>query len=349
MVKDTDETTNPPIVAANAVSSPFLRWAGGKRSLRTLILDSLPGDFLPTENRYFEPFIGGGAVMFATEPIVPGCNVVINDSNRELVLTYTAIRDNVDDVIANLRTYAGKNNRIDYNAERARHLTVSDDELPAWFIFMNKTSFNGIWRVNSTGQYNVPWGQLKNPLVVDEPTLRAAARRLQDLTIRQGSYVDAIADTQAGDVVYFDPPYLPLNATSFAKYTKEDFTFAHQRELADIIANLTSNGVRVILSNAYTAVPDPESQTSEGLTTSIFGHVLDLREVLVARSVGASAHTRVKAKEVLGFNYDIPPLVNASLPHIAGLDTHPEKQHSPYLRRGERNRASGVPTQYQGV
>ncbi len=284
--------------------TPFLRWAGGKRTLKNLIIDSFPEDFDPQTNRYFEPFIGGGAVMLATENFIPGNQVVINDFNRELIVTYRAIQANVEQVISDLQPYLTKNSRLDYNTVRASHLTLTDAEIPAWFIFMNKTSFNGIWRVNSTGQYNVPWGQLKSPNICDKDTLRAVSRRIQGATILHGSYGDAISAAVAGDVIYFDPPYLPLTATSFTKYTKEDFGLPAQRGLAEVITDLTFRGVRVIMSNSYSEIPDPANKTV-GLTDSIFGPILDLRQVMVARSVGAAAHTRMKAKETLGFNYSL--------------------------------------------
>lgn len=308
-------------VAANTVASPFLRWAGGKRTLQQLIVDAFPTDFDPAQHRYFEPFVGGCAVMFASEAFIPGHRVVINDANRELATTYRALRDDVDAVIVDLANYAKQNTLEDYLHARARHLTLTDGELPAWFIYLNKTCFNGLWRVNSSGQYNVPYGKLATPAILDEPTLRAAARRLQGVDIRTGSYIDAVRDATAGDVVYFDPPYLPLTASSFTKYAKDDFTLNDQRELANLIADLTQRGVRVIMSNAHTTVPDPNSTTGTGLTVSIYGDVLDLRELHVARSVGASAHTRVRAREILGFNYPLPAVLNAALPTLP--DTRP--------------------------
>lgn len=281
----------------NAIN-PFLRWAGGKRALAPLIISSFPTDFDPTKNRFFEPFVGGGAVMLALADQVPGSRLVINDVNPDLICAYRALQSDLPGLLRVLKKYSADTSIEAFEAMRTRK-TKNNSECAARFIYLNKLCFNGLWRVNSSGQFNVPYAHLKNPNVIDEPLLTAVNARLQGAQIRQGPYVTALADAKAGDVVYFDPPYLPLNAASFSKYAKDDFSKLDHYALAGVVRGLTDRGVRVILSNADT--PD---------TRQIFGNILDLRKLSVARSIAAAGASRQRAAEVLGYNYE--PLGPAS-------------------------------------
>ena len=278
---------------------PFLRWAGGKRKLLPILHAVIPPNINLGSNRFFEPFVGGGAVMFSLSEVLMSPpsgrgRIVINDINSDLVETYTALRDHNIDVIEGLAALSNKLSENDYYSMRA----ISPEsivEKAIRLIYLNRTGFNGLYRVNSSGGFNVPWGKLKNPTVCNEPLLKSVGEWLQHVEIRSGSFITAVSDAEAGDLVYFDPPYIPLNATSsFSKYAKDDFRLTDQYALAEVIEELSQRGVRVILSNSY---------TSESV--KIFGSVLELRVVDVSRSIAAKSSSRGVVQEVIGLNFSI--------------------------------------------
>ena len=276
---------------------PFVKWAGGKRKLAPLLIETFPIEFDPEKNRYFEPFIGGGALMFALgQPdgklIVPGKSLFINDMNPELTNTYEVIRDNVSALIKELEVLSKKINEKTFYDIRS---TVPRSKVAraARFIYLNKTCFNGLWRVNSKGEFNVPFGKSKNPSLFVEENLRACSKRLKGSTITNVSFEKAVSKARKGDLVYFDPPYIPLSASaSFSAYAKEGFGMNEQELLAETIGKLNSKGVYVLLSNSDTP-----------LTRKIFRKSLTLRKVLMSRSISSSGSTRKPVYEVLGMNY----------------------------------------------
>lgn len=268
--------------------APFLRWAGGKRQLLPVLRSAFPASF----DRYYEPFLGGGAVLFALADDVPGDRCVVNDVNGELLCAYRAVRDDVDTLISELTKVAGDTSSEAYYRMRASEPTDPMGRAVR-MIYLNRTGFNGLYRVNSKGRFNVPHGKLTNPEVCNEPLLRADAQRLQGVTIREGSFVDAVADATAGDLVYLDPPYIPLTPTaSFSRYAVDDFREPDQRALADTIRDLTARGVRVVLSNSDTP-----------LTRDIFSD-LHLFSVSAARSISAKGSSRNRVHEIVGVNFD---------------------------------------------
>jgi DNA adenine methylase len=274
-----------------------VKWAGGKRKLAPLLIETFPEDFDPEKNRYFEPFIGGGALMFALgnpegKLNIPGNNLFINDLNPELTNTYEVIRDNVSGLIKELEQLSKKINEKTFYEIRA---TVPRSKVAraARFIYLNKTCFNGLWRVNSKGDFNVPFGKSKNPALYIEENLRACSKRLKGSTITNESFEKAVAKARKGDLVYFDPPYIPLSASaSFAAYAKEGFDLSHQELLSETIQKLSKKGVSVLLSNSDTP-----------MTRKIFRNTLTLRKVLMTRSISSSGATRNPVFEVLGMNY----------------------------------------------
>lgn len=276
---------------------PFVKWAGGKRKLAPLLIETFPIEFDPEKNRYFEPFIGGGALMFALgQPggklIVPGKSLFINDMNPELTNTYEVIRDNVSALIKELEVLSKKINEKTFYDIRS---TVPRSKVAraARFIYLNKTCFNGLWRVNSKGEFNVPFGKSKNPSLFVEENLRACSKRLKGSTITNESFEKAVSKARKGDLVYFDPPYIPLSASaSFSAYAKEGFGVNEQELLAETIGKLNAKGVYVLLSNSDTP-----------LTRKIFRRSLTLRKVLMSRSISSSGSTRNPVYEVLGMNY----------------------------------------------
>ena len=278
----------------NVEPGPFIRWAGGKSKLAELIISTFIDDFDVSKNRFFEPFVGSGAVSFQMGRHIIGKNLIINDVNPDLIITYKQIQTNLPELLKELKKLKNKISEDEYY--KVRNSQPSKEvQIAARFIYLNKTSFNGLWRVNSTGEYNVPFGKIKNPTIINQPLLEADSAFLKGAKIRKGSYTSAVNDAKEGDVVYLDPPYIPVNETAnFSKYAQDDFLEIDQWALAGAIKGLTSKGVKVILSNSDTA-----------LTDKIFGDILELRTLNVRRSIGASAETRVMAKEILGFSY--PP------------------------------------------
>lgn len=292
------ESKLPPKTASTKpYPIPFVKWAGGKRKLAPLLIETFPIEFDPEKNRYFEPFIGGGALMFAlgqpsSKLIVPGKSLFINDMNPELTNTYEVIRDNVSALIKELEVLSKKiNEKTFYNIRSA--VPRSKVARAARFIYLNKTCFNGLWRVNSKGEFNVPFGKSKNPSLFVEENLRACSKRLKGSTITNLSFEKAVSKARKGDLVYFDPPYIPLSASaSFSAYAKEGFGIIEQELLAETIDKLNAKGVYVLLSNSDTP-----------MTRKIFRKSLTLRKVLMSRSISSSGSTRKPVYEVLGMNY----------------------------------------------
>ncbi|WP_426846520.1 DNA adenine methylase [Candidatus Planktophila dulcis] len=287
----------PKKTSATSFPIPFVKWAGGKRKLAPLLIETFPQEFNPLKHRYFEPFIGGGALMFAlgqpdSELNVPGVNLYINDMNPELTNTYEVIRDNVTALIKELEILSKRINEKTFYEIRS---VVPRGKVAraARFIYLNKTCFNGLWRVNSKGEFNVPFGKSKNPTLYVEENLRACSKRLKGSTITNLSFEKAVSKARKGDLVYFDPPYIPMSASaSFSAYAKEGFGLNEQELLAETIAKLNTKGVYVLLSNSDTPI-----------TRKIFRKSLTLRKVLMSRSISSSGSTRKPVYEVLGMNY----------------------------------------------
>ena len=230
--------------------APIVKWAGGKTRLLGELIERMPDHF----ERYFEPFAGGAALFFRLSPLGPA---ILADVNADLVTTYRAIATNVETVIERLRAHRDRHcesyfyaMRASWNAGRERW---PDEERAAVFVYLNKTCFNGLWRVNKAGGFNVPMGKYENPTIFDPDAMRAASSALARAEIRCGDYRDVVADARAGDLIYFDPPYDPVGETSnFASYTADGFGADDQRELAEFARKLAGRGCHVMLSNADT-------------------------------------------------------------------------------------------------
>ena len=286
-------------IAEGKAPQPFLRWAGGKRRLTNLLIQAFPPDFDPKVNRFFEPFIGGGALMFATgnkkaDLYIPGKNIFINDSNPDLVIVYKVIKNQLPELIRELKKLSRNLTKEEFERIRSSKPTTNVTRA-ARFIYLNKTCFNGLWRVNSSGQFNVPWGKLKNPLIFDPANLEACRKRLIGSKISTGGFDEAVKSAKKNDLVYFDPPYLPLSpSASFSQYAKDNFGIPDHEELAETITRLKKKGVHVILSNSDT----PE-------TRRIFGKTLTLRQIMMNRSISAASHARIPVNEVLGTSFEV--------------------------------------------
>jgi DNA adenine methylase len=279
---------------------PFLKWAGGKRKLAGIIIEAFPDNFDPKVNKFYEPFVGGGALTFAlgnksADLYVPGKQVQISDMNPDLINTYKVLRDDVEALISELKKFKKMNDPESFYKIRAANYE-NQVKRAARFIYLNKTCFNGLWRVNSRGEFNVPFGSYKNPNILDRENLMSCHKRLHGAKISLCSFQEISLKPAKGDLVYFDPPYIPISKTAaFSQYAKEDFGLPDQEELNKTIRGLTKRGVRVILSNSDTR-----------LTRDIFGASLTLRQISVARTISAKASTRKAVQEVIGTNYIIP-------------------------------------------
>jgi DNA adenine methylase len=237
------ETADPHVAAR-----PFLKWAGGKRTVVPHLRERLPARI----RTYHEPFVGGGALFWSLAAERRFDRAVLYDRNARLVRTYRAVRDEVDDVVDRLRTLAGDHGPATFQRIRAIDIdaTSEDAAVAAWLIYLNKTAYNGLYRVNQDGRFNVPLGSYKNPQICDEPNLRACSRLLRGVEIVEDDFGAVRARARSGDAAYFDPPYVPLSSTaSFTAYTAQGFGLAEQVRLRNEAVRLSERGVAVILSN----------------------------------------------------------------------------------------------------
>ena len=234
------------VVPTPQTAGPFLKMPGGKRQLLPEIREHVPATF----GQYLEPFVGGGAVFFdllASRSEVPA---YLGDANAELITTYTAVRDDVESVIAALRPHERQHSKEHYYTVRAQR-PRSDAQIAARMIYLNRTCYNGIYRVNRQGGFNVPIGRYANPTVCDADNLRACARALAGAEITCADFASVMSVAERGDFVYCDPPYLPASKTGdFTSYTAAGFTLADHERLADCARRLKESGVHVLLSNA---------------------------------------------------------------------------------------------------
>jgi DNA adenine methylase len=225
------------------LAEPFLKWAGGKRQLLDQILPHIPSP--PNGARYFEPFLGGGAVFFALQHK----HSFLSDSNPELIETFQAVRDNVESVIDALCLLPYSKNSY-YEVRDSKPSGAV--ERAARFIYLNKTCFNGLYRVNLKGEFNVPFGQHgPNVEICNRSQLRNASRALKAANIETADFESAVQKARPGDVVYFDPPYyVAHNSNGFIEYNAKVFSWEDQRRLARVALILVNSGISVIVSNA---------------------------------------------------------------------------------------------------
>jgi len=231
---------------------PFLKWVGGKQRLLQSLLRRTPLFF----RNYHEPMVGGGALFFELSRRGLIKEAYLGDLNERLIRTYRAVRDDVDKVISLLSSYP--NEESFYLALRAAPLeSLSDVEIACWFLYLNRTCFNGLYRVNKSNFFNVPFGKYKNPKICNEGLLRSCSEALQKAHLIQGPFEKVLENTQEGDFVYFDPPYVPLTKTSnFTSYTPGGFGFRDHVFLRDVSWELRrKKKVYVLLSNSWTELP----------------------------------------------------------------------------------------------
>jgi len=264
-------------------AGPFLKWAGGKRQL----LQQYSPLFPTTGRTYFEPFLGGGAVFFHLQPSA----AVLSDVNEELINAYVVVRDEVDRLIAALRVHRNEKNYY-YSVRAWKPETLTPVERAARLIFLNRTCFNGLYRVNRRGQFNVPLGRYSNPTICDQTALRAASLALRGSEICAVDFEEALERARAGDFAYLDPPYNPISATSsFTGYAEESFGEGEQRRLASIYKRMDGRGVMLMLSNS-----------ASELVTGLYAG-FRIVEVTAKRAINSRADGRGPISELVILNY----------------------------------------------
>lgn len=276
-----------------AQGRPFLKWAGGKGQLLGQFAGLYPCQFAG----YHEPFVGSAAVYFHLCGLrTPIRRARLTDSNAELVNCYTMVRDDVDSLIASLAKHRQQHSPDHYYEVRAQTPdALREVERAARLIYLNKTCYNGLYRVNRQGQFNVPMGSYKNPRIFDPAELRRASRALQNAEIEVAPFASVVKRARRGDFVYFDPPYHPLsNTANFTSYTQSTFGEQEQHELAHAFRELDRKGCKVMLSNSWTPFI---RNLYKGFR---------LVEVKAVRVINSKAERRGKVSELVVLNYEEP-------------------------------------------
>ncbi|MGK3964517.1 DNA adenine methylase [Sorangium sp. So ce118] len=272
-----------PDSAAPQLARPFLKWAGGKGQLLRQFQPLLPASY----GRYFEPFVGGAALFFCLQPK----RAALTDVNAELIDCYQAVRDRVEEVIAALGSHAYEQAHY-YRVRDLDPATLSLPERAARTIFLNRTGFNGLYRVNSAGRFNVPFGRYVNPSICNPPQLRACSAALQGVELEVRDFERVLDHAAEGDFVYLDPPYSPVSSTAnFTSYSAGGFSFRDQERLAALFAALDERGVQVMLSNSDVPEIPPLYKRFR------------IDRVAALRSINAKSDARGRVGEIVIRNY----------------------------------------------
>lgn len=267
----------------------LVKWAGGKKQL----LGQFENFFPKKINRYFEPFIGGGAVAFHILKNYKPKEAFLSDKNEGLINVYKNVKYNVEELIEILKDYKELHSKENYYVIREQDpKKLPDIYKAARFIYLNKTCFNGLYRVNSKGKFNVPIGSYENPAICSEENLREISRMLKNVKLKTMSFENVITHVKKGDFIYFDPPYYPLKkGKSFTTYTKDNFLEEEQKLLADIFDKLHKKGCMVMLSNS-------DTEFIKNLYENF-----NLNFVRASRMINSNGKDRGKINEVLVTNY----------------------------------------------
>jgi len=268
--------------------SAFIKWAGGKRQLISQLKKYFPGKI----ERYFEPFVGGGSVAFYIIKNYKPKIVYLSDSNEELINTYNVVKSNVNSLIKRLEYYKKSHSKSFYYAVRSQDPRVlSTIERATRFMYLNKTCYNGLYRVNSKNEFNVPMGSYKTPKIYDEEELKFISNLLKNSKIETKDFYQIKDKAKKGDFVYFDPPYYPLKKESFTTYTKENFLEKDQIRLAKLFSILDKKGAKVMESNS-------DTKFIRNLYKEYNIHV-----VRASRMINSNSKGRGKINEVVITNY----------------------------------------------
>lgn len=273
----------------NKLVTPFVKWVGGKRQLLSEI-----SKYKPRFTTYYEPFVGGGAVLFEFQPR----KAIINDYNEELINVYRVIRNNPEELITDLGRHK---NEAEYfyairslDRDKSKYSSLSNIERASRILYLNKTCYNGLFRVNNAGEFNTPFGKYTNPNIVNEITIRAVSNYLQsnDIEILTGDYEAVLKNVGKGAFVYLDPPYDPVSSSSsFTGYTQGGFDQDEQRRLKTVCDELNKNGAKFMLSNSAT-----------DFIKDLYKNY-KIVQVSASRSINSVASKRGDVSEVLIMNY----------------------------------------------
>jgi len=272
---------------------PIVKWAGGKRQLIPELLKRSPESW----GTYFEPFIGGAAFLLALYNSERIHHAIMSDANRELINLYETIQTRPDELIETLADENFKNEKEFFYENRIRYnkiINTSQEPVlrAAYFIYMNRHCFNGLWRVNKSGTFNVPFGSYKNPSLPDRARIQNFSDALQQVEILNTDFAETVKKAKEGDFVYFDPPYMPASDTAkFTSYNASGFSFEEQKRLAEVFADLADRGVSAMLSNAN--VPAVH-ELYQDFTISV---------VAANRMINRDATKRTGSSEVIVTNY----------------------------------------------
>lgn len=278
---------------------PFLKWVGGKGALLETLAGMLPAEF----GTYMEPFLGGGAMFYslaAAGKLKAAKRVVLSDVNEELIWSYKMVRDRVEDVVKRLdehdQAWTAGGDEYYYSVREQMPRSLTEEQRAARMIFLNKTGYNGLYRVNDKGRFNVPPGKFKNrPTVCDRDNLRACSEALRGTMLDVVTYQAVLTHAEEGDFVYMDPPYLPVSKTSsFTAYTAGEFSLLDHKKLAETYSRLTDRGVKVMLSNS--SHPKVKALYSK----------FEVRTVTAPRSINTHYEKRGDVEEIVVLNYKPP-------------------------------------------
>ncbi len=300
------------------VARPFLKWAGGKRQLIPILEKNLPEELLAGQiENYYEPFLGSGALFFYLSTKYSFKNIFLSDTNIDLILSYNVIKNNVDDLIKELEFIQNQyfalekeerkkyfySVRLDYNIE-SNNINLSKYN-KSWIkrtsklIFLNKTCFNGLFRLNLKGEFNTPFGDYKNPKIYDPENLKNVSTTLQNVKIEQKDFCEISKGFLPRSFVYFDPPYRPIsNSSNFTSYSKNSFTDADQIELSKIYTVLNNNGGKLMLSNS-----DPKNTNKNDTFFDDLYSDYTIKRIPAKRFINSKADKRGNINELLIVNY----------------------------------------------
>ncbi len=295
------------VVSANKMAKPFIKWAGGKAQLLAEINNAIPENLKFSEFTYIEPFAGGGAVLFWILQKYPNIKkAIINDINTDLTNSYETIKQNVEELISLLKNwekeYHSLKDKSDekkeyyYSKRKLFNSRISDKTMQtALFIFLNRTCFNGLYRVNRKNEFNVPIGSYKKPMICDEDNLIAVSKVLQKVTILNGDFEETLEYAKGDTLFYFDPPYKPISDTSsFNSYAKDDFDDKEQIRLAKFCEKIDVLGYQWILSNSDVKGKNPDDNFFDELYNKF-----NIKRVLARRNINSNPNRRGILTELL--------------------------------------------------
>jgi DNA adenine methylase len=298
------------------MARPFLKWAGGKTQLLPVLIESLPPRPKDGYN-YAEAFLGGGALFFELTNRGWIKTATLNDANPELILCYRTIRDSIAVVLKELRNIENAfpdnlelQSDFFYEARKEWNSEICEDvgsypkklvgRRVALTIFLNKTCYNGLFRVNSKGEFNTPFGKYKNPKICDEANLTRVSESLRNVKLLCGDYSELNNKESTPEFIYFDPPYRPLTTSaSFTAYNKSGFNDENQKELADFVENVSKKGTQILLSNSDPKVANPDDEFFDELYRGFH-----IKRILASRMINSKGDGRGKITEILVSNYD---------------------------------------------